>query len=373
MTSGSKSIGIVGGGVIGLSLAWLLAREGCNVSVFERDRCARHASWAAAGMLAAATETTPGEEAFFALGVASRQMWPGFAKDLEAATGMSIGLQSCGIITGAHSQAHASQLQQTAKMLSAMGERVRILSAEQAREKEPQLADDILLAFYSHDDGQVDNRLFGDALLIACARAGVDIREGTSVQDVVLSGGFATGLMVDGETYAFDRIVLAAGPWSSSSFPSLEGKLPRVFPVKGQMLAFESDAEFNHVIWGDGIYIVPREDGRVIIGATVEDAGFDISVDEATIKRQVERAAAVVPALEDADVVDTWAGLRPQTDDGLPLIGETEVPNLVMATGHYRNGILLAPVTAMLLTRLLCEGDVPPALLPFLPTRFAAQ
>lgn len=371
MTASSKHYAIVGGGVIGLTIAWRLAQAGATVSVFERDRCARGASWAAAGMLAAAAETGPGAETFFALARASRERWGSFASELESASGISIGYSGGSTLVAAQSEEAANHLRATAKHLRGLDEPVRLLTADDAKAAVPELAEDVQLALLSPKDGQVENRALGDALVVACSRAGVRIYENQPVQGIVLAGDAATGLNVGGHDIAFDGVVLCAGAWTSEDWAKSILGVGSVGPVKGQMLALESETvELAHIVWGQGVYIVPRGNCRIIIGATTEDAGFDVSVNAATIQDLHARATDVIPALGEAEIVESWAGLRPGSADELPLMGPAGPKGLWLASGHFRNGILLAPITGDLMVTAMLTGDTPGPLWPFLPTRF---
>ncbi len=371
MRDARKHIAIIGGGVIGLSLAWRLAQQGCEVSVFERGQCGREASWAAAGMLAAAGETGPGQEAFFALARASREMWADFATELEAAANMAIGYRPGETLVTAHTDAEADHLRATAKHLHKFNEPVRLLTTQMALALENTLSDDVQLALLSPKDGQVDNRALGQALLVACSGAGVRIFENSDVQKLDCADIPTPRLLVDGELVSFDAVVVAAGAWSSPFLTETARGAPPIRPVKGQMLALETSGPTpKHIIWSAGVYIVPRANGRIIIGATMEDAGFDMGVVEDAIEEQFRCAVRAVPSLEDAEIVDTWAGIRPGTPDDLPLMGPTSQPGVWAATGHFRNGILLAPITGELMAQAVMEGVSPAPLVPFLPNRF---
>ncbi len=372
MTKDSRHIAIVGGGVIGLSIAWQLARAGQQVSIYERGQCGREASWAAAGMLAAAAETAPGQESFFALARASRDLWHRFAAELEAASGVKIGYAGGATLVAAQSVEHATHLRLTAKHLRGFDEPVRLLSGAEAIAREPTLAKDVQLALLSPKDGQVENRALCEALVIACSRAGVSIYEHQAVQQLEQTGNVATGVRVNDEVLDFDGVVFCAGAWTSANLFGAERLAAAVRPVKGQMLALQTDAAApTHIVWGQGVYIVPREDGRIVIGATAEEAGFDTEVHRTDIASLHARASQLVPSLADAEVVESWAGLRPGSRDDLPLMGPLEIDHLWVASGHYRNGILLAPITAKLMARAILDGQAPAPLLPFLPTRFA--
>ncbi len=372
MTSEAKTVAIIGAGVMGLSIGWRLAQAGFKVQVFEEGLANRQASWAAAGMIAAAAETAPGQETFFALARASREDWPGFASDLETASGHGIAFLPGETLVVAQSQEHENHLRDTVKYLRQFDEPVRLIKKARLPEVEPEVSPDARLGLLSAHDGQVDNRILGTALCEALRREGGELFENTPVEDIVLESARAVGVKVAGEIIPADHVILCAGSWSSTSFPSSQEIVPQVHPIKGQMIAFQSDpGRLTRVVWGQGVYIVPRADGRIIIGATTEDTGFDLSTDQPTLEAQKAKAAAVVPFLGDLEIIDSWAGLRPATPDNLPIMGPSDIEGLTLATGHYRNGILLAPITAALIAEYIQSDQVPAGLIPFAPQRFS--
>ncbi len=370
MNSSPKSVAIIGAGVIGLSVGWALARAGMKVRVFDKGSATRQSSWAAAGMLAVAAETEPGHETFFALARASRERWGTFAAELEAESDREVFYEPGQTLVAAQCDEEAAHLRKSLQYLRTLDEPARLIKAP--RDLEPELASDVTLGLLVARDGQVDNRALGRALHIAVTRAGGEIHENALVQDVLIENGRVNGVRVAGNAIEADHVIIAAGCWSSTSFPSVNGVLPTVHPVKGQMIAFQTKpGRLRHIVWGAGVYIVPRRDGRIIVGATMEERGFDTSTVPGVIEAQKAKAAAVLPFLGDLDVVDSWAGLRPGSPDGLPIIGPSAIEGLSLATGHFRNGILLAPITADLVARSVLEGEPAAALLPFLPERFA--
>ena len=375
MNSSPQTAIIIGAGAIGLSIGWELAKRGLDATIYDRGSLGREASWAAAGMLAAAAETAPGHETFFALARASRERWAEYASKLEAASDRNIGYSSGETFVIAQSQEEEDHLREMVKYLRQFDEPVRLIKKARLAEFEPEANENARLGLLSPRDGQVDNRAFAAALCTAFAKAGGELIQNTEVDDVIVVGGRAVGVLIGEETVSADHVILCAGSWSSNSFPSLEGRVPTVHPVKGQMIAFQSEPQrLKHIVWSqskeDSVYIVPRADGRIIIGATSEEAGFDQSVDTATLEAQKAKAAKVLPFLGDLEIIDSWAGLRPASADGLPIIGPSEIAGLSLATGHYRNGILLAPITADFIADFVQSDEVPATLIPFSPSRF---
>jgi glycine oxidase len=304
-----------------------------------------------------------------ALCIAARDRWPGFAAALEAETGRSLGYRSEGTLVAALSDAEAAELEARARSQRGRGLRAEWLDATSAREREPGLSREALGALYLPDDHQVDPLPLMAAAIDALGRGGIRVETGTAATAIESAGGRVRGVRTatrstggstarEGGTSA-PWVVLAAGAWSAG----IAG-LPRplaVRPIKGQMVAVRPrEMPIRHVVGGGGAYCVPRDDGRIVVGATVEDAGFDERVDPAATEALVAAVSAAVPALRDAPVESRWTGLRPGTADDLPILGEDpELPGLLYATGHYRNGILLAPLTADLVAALV-RGDDPP-------------
>lgn len=360
---------VVGGGVIGCALARRLARAGHAVLVVERDEPGSHATWAAAGMLAPLAEADePGP--FLDLLRASRALHPALAAELREETGIDVGYRDEGSILVASEAAEVEALERRHAWQSTAGFPVERLTPAEAVRQEPALAPDLLAALRFPEDHQVDNRLLGRALWRAAERAGARFRTGETVRAVAVEGGRATGVVLDsGERLPAGAVVVAAGSWAGA----LQG-LPRplpVTPVLGQLLALRTDPHaFRQVIHSARGYLVPRADGRLLVGATVERVGFREGVTAAGILNLLGTALALAPSLAGAPLLECWSGLRPGTPDGLPILGaDPEADRLYHATGHYRNGILLAPITAELLAREI-EGARVDALAPFSLARF---
>ena len=370
----SPRIAIVGAGVCGLGIGWRLAQAGCAVDVFDRGEAGHGASWAAAGMLAACAEVEPGEQALFAINRASQLMWPDFARELEAATGVDLGYRSEGTLIAAVTRDDLQQLRFAADVQRRFGLNPVWLTAAELREREPHLRPGVAGGLYSPEDHQVDNRQLAIALRRAFLAAGGRLHEDVEVTAIETAGGRATGLRIGESRQAADMVVLAAGPWSRQ-IPGLpEAALPPVRPIKGQMLALRMDREaplVRHVLWAPKVYFVPRKDGRLIIGATVEERGFDANLSAGGVLAVLEAAWRAVPAIEELPIDEMWVGFRPGSRDDAPVLGPGPVEGLVYATGHHRNGILLAPLTADAVSHYILTGEMPEVARPFGIERFA--
>jgi glycine oxidase len=346
---------VIGGGIIGLSLSIELRKKGACVLVVERGEPGREASSAAGGMLVDCLFETPAP--LQPLATASASMYPEFAYELEMESGMKIDLRDQGTILfpfGAHTPHPAMK---SAEPLPAP-----------LAEFEPALADRNRPAFYLKERS-VDPRALTQAALRAAKRREVDVSSGETVVALDLSNGRVSGVTAKKTSFLAPKVVNCAGAWSGQiaphAFPTR--------PVKGQMLCLVSPSRMlKHVIRTPEVYLIPRSDGRIIVGTTVEEAGFDKRTDVATIQRLHEAAIAVVPELRNAKILEDWAGLRPGTPDSLPILGATSTPGYYVATGHFRDGILLAPITARVMTDVI-EGKHPEHdLAPFTPARFSS-
>jgi len=365
---------IIGAGVIGLGIGWRLAQRGAAVTLFDRAAAGSGASHAAAGMLAACAEAEPGEEKLIALGRRSQALWPDFAAELEKLTGQLVDLRREGTLVVALTADDQARIQHHLEFQHSLELPVEWISAREARRHEPHLAS-IAGAVWSPEDGQVDNRKLVAALKLACASAGVDIQEHRPVRRILLTDGCAVGVeLADGTEHRGDTVVLAAGAWSRGIEGLPSALRPPVRPVKGQMIALQMDPAaplVTHVVWGPKVYMTPRLDGRLILGATVEEKGFDATITAGAVLALLEAAWRVFPAIEELPVAEMWAGHRPGSRDDAPILGYGPVGGLVYATGHHRNGILLAPITADAIARLVLDGTMDPVIAPFGLDRFA--
>jgi glycine oxidase len=370
----TPDVAVVGAGVVGLGIAWRLAQRGARVTVFDRGAAGAAASHAAAGMLAACAEAEPGEEALVALGRLAQAAWPSFAAELEQATGISVELRREGTLVVALTADDQARLRHQLAFQHSLGLPLEWISALEARRREPHFAP-LAGAVFSPEDHQVDNRKVVAALRAAAIAAGVVIKEHAAVERVRVSNGRAAGVqLADGSDVDAATVVIAAGAWSRALGGIPVPLLPPVRPVKGQTVALRMDAAaplLSHVVWGPNVYMVPRRDGRLILGATVEEKGFDSTLTAGGVLSLLEAAWRVVPAIEELPIDEMWVGHRPGSRDDAPILGPGPFDGLVYATGHHRNGILLAPVTAEHIARLVVDGVVDPAIRPFGMERFA--
>jgi len=364
---------IIGAGVIGLGIAWRLAQR-ATVTVFDRGKAGAGASHAAAGMLAACCEAEPGEETLVMLGRESQKRWPAFAEELEQASGIDVELRREGTLVLALTADDQATIAHHLEFQRRLDLPLEWLSAAATRAREPRLAGKIAGALFSPQDHQVDNRKLAQALRIAAERAGVNIHEHQPVKELAVRGGQAKGVVLeDGTSVAADIVVLAAGAWSRAIGGLPPDRRPPVRPIKGQMLALRMDPAdplLTHVLWAPGAYLVPRRDGRLIVGATVEEKGFDTTVTAGGLLALLEAAWRAIPAVEELPVDEIWVGHRPGSRDDAPILGPGPLDGLFYATGHHRNGILLAPVTADAMARLILDEVVEPAIKPFGLERF---
>ncbi len=370
------SVAIIGAGVIGLGIAWRLAARGVSVAVFDKGVSGAGASHAAAGMLAACAEAEPGEEALVTLGRVSQARWPAFAAELKQASGVDVGLRPEGTLVVALTSDDQARLSHQLTFQQKLGLPLQWISAAETRRREPHLAGKLAGAVFSPEDTQVDNRKLAAALRIAAEAAGAIIREHQEVKTISSDAGHVDGIVLaDGTKVGSDVVVLAAGAWSRSIDGLASELRPPVRPIKGQMLALRMDPAaplLTHVVWAPGAYLVPRLDGRLLVGATVEEKGYDTSLTAGGILTLLEAAWRVVPAVEELPIDEMWVGHRPGSRDDAPILGTGPIDGLIYATGHHRNGILLTPVTADAIAQLVLEGAADPAIRPFGIERFGS-
>jgi glycine oxidase len=367
---------IIGAGVAGLGIGWRLAQAGCEVTVFERDEAGHGATFAAAGMLAAGLEAEPGEERLLALNLESQRLWPAFRDELEAAAGMAIGYRAEGTLAVALTRDDVERLRFSFDFQRRLGIDLAWLGGVEARRLEPHLRPGTAAAVLCRNDHQVDSRLLGQALKIAFEAAGGRLREQTEVDALDVEGVTAKGVSAGGMHHPADVVVLAAGAWSGGieGLPAIAR--PPVRPVKGQMLALRMEAGhplLTHVLWAPKGYLVPKANGRLVIGGTVEERGFDASLTAGGVLALLEAAWRAVPAIEELAIDEIWTGFRPTSRDDAPILGPTAVDGLVLATGHHRNGILQAPLTAQAVSEAILSGHVPEVIAGFTIDRFAER
>jgi glycine oxidase len=338
----------IGGGIIGLSLSIELRKHGARVLVVERGEPGREASHAAAGMLVPGGSEIPA--ALRPLAMASAEMYPEFVHELQDESGLTVDLRDQGTIVLLPTEQAGGCAEPSPAPLA---------------ELEPALASSMLLPVYQ-EERTVDPRALFAAALKAAKHRGVDISSGSPVTNVLTSDGRAAGVATDKTSYSAPTVVNCAGAWAGQLSPF---HFP-TRPVKGQMLCVAAPRMLRHVIRAPKVYLVPRSDGRLLIGSTLEDAGYDKRTDPSVIQRLHRAAIALVPALEQARVLEDWAGLRPGTPDDLPILGETSLPGYFVAAGHYRDGILLSPITARVMAQMILGEKADYDLSAFSPARF---
>jgi glycine oxidase len=353
---------VVGGGIIGLAVAWRARQRGMEVTVLERDATGRATSFVAAGMLAPVAEVEFGAAGrrSLELGLRSVKLWPAFAAELEDVAGLEVGLMRTGTLLVARDEDGARELERQLEFRGSLGLRVTRLRPSDARELEPALAPTVRLALQAPDDHSVDPRLVLEALRRACLSAGVDIRERSRVSRIELEAGRVSGVTLDGgDRLGAPQVVLAAGPWSEriGGLPAA-AQMP-VRPVKGQILRLRDPGGpglLGRVLRFEGGYLVPRADGCYILGATVEERGFAARPTAGGVYGLLRDAGELVPGIRELDIEELSVGFRPGTPDNAPVIGPGALPGLTWATGHHRNGILLAPLTAEMVVEVLGKG-----------------
>ena len=370
----SSDVVVVGAGAVGLAVAWRAAQTGLRVTVLERaGKAGAGTSSVAAGMLAPISETIATELPLMRLGLESVNIYPAFVEELRAATGMDPGYLRCGTLLAARDGDEAASLARELELRQSLGLTVHRLLASEARRLEPALAPTLRLALEIPDDHAIDPRKLTAALAQALTAAGGELRLGAPVNGVTTSGDRITGVRLDdGSEVPAGDVVVAAGPWSSALDGIPGGATIPVHPIKGQILRLHDPAGpgmLTRVLRMTGGYLVPRGDGRYVLGATMEERGFDTTVTGGGVYDLLRNAFELLPSVTELVIDELSAGLRPATPDNLPALGPGAIPGLHWAVGHYRHGILLTPITAELVVKALVgEGAVPDE---FAPQRFA--
>ncbi len=369
---GRTDVAVIGGGLIGLSIAWRLARAGRAVTVLERATIGSGASLAATGMLAPAAEHEPGSDPLLPLALESLRLWPGFRDALEAESGRAIDYRPDGTLVLAVGRDEVERLRFRFDLQRRSGLDVTWLPGSEVRRLEPGLRPSVTAGIHCPLDHQVDPRLVMDALAEACRRAGVILAERTPVSALDWSGDRVTGVRVGEDGVAADTVVIASGAWSGEGGLLPEDLALPVRPLKGQSLAVRTTARtgtLGRMIWTEQVHMAPKGDGQLIVGATVEDCGFRPGVNAGGLYALLEGARRVLPGIEEMEVEAVWSGYRPTSDDDAPIL-DVLAPGLVAATGHHRNGYLLAPVTADAVADLVLRGALPEVARPFTRARF---
>lgn len=368
-------VAVVGGGIIGLAVAWRAQQHGLSTVLLERDaQVAQGATHAAAGMLAPVSEAHVAERELLALGLASAARYPGFVAELEQATPLPAGFLRCGTLAVARDRDEAEALDRERLARAEMGLELERLLPSEARRREPGLAPTLRLALHAPDDHAVDPRTLAAALADAFQRAGGVLRTGAAVASLETDADKVTGVALEaGDRILAEHVVVAAGAWT----PRLGGipdaaRVP-VRPVKGQILRLRDPAGpglITRVLRMDPGYLVPRGDGRYVLGATMEDRGFETDVTAGGVFELLRDATELVPGISELVLEELEAGLRPGTPDNAPALGRGALEGLHWAAGHFRNGILLAPVTADLLLASLTGAPLGELAAAFAPGRF---
>lgn len=368
-TGYSADVVIIGGGVIGLTIARVLALRGIRgVLLLERSGdLGTEASFAAAGMLAPQAEADSRDH-FFELLCQSRDLYAAFAEALRNETRIDVELDTTGTLYLAFTEHDQNEIDQRYEWQTRAGLRVEKLTPLEARLAEPCIAANVSGALRFPLDIQVENRLLLKALGKSATQLGVRTICGINVESVQTENSRVKGVQTSSGFIGCSLVVVAAGAWTSFIEPTI-----RVWPVRGQMVCLTAGPQVTrHVIYTPRGYIVPRRDGRLLAGSTSEVTGFAKAVTVQGLTTILKNAVEISPALSGLPVADSWAGFRPRASDGLPVLGPCgEIDGLIYATGHYRNGILLAPITGELIAQTIIEGIVPTALAPFSPDRFA--
>jgi glycine oxidase len=345
---------VVGGGVIGLTCAWRMAREGLRVRLLERDRPGAGASGIAAGMIAPVGESSWGEEELLADALASHGQWPLFARELAADSGRDPGLRISGALHVALDRDEAGELRRRHELMSSLDLDARWLGSKEARRLEPALSPDTLAAIHAPAEASIEPRPLLEALLKAAIYRDVEVLSGAEVLDAIIGADRLLGVVDSrGREHRAPITVLAAGAWSGAAEWLPERARPGVRPVKGQILTLRDrsgEAPCARIVASERVYLVPRAGGRLVVGATVEEMGFDTVVTAGGVHELLREAYRALPDVAEMELVASEAGLRPGTADNAPLVGEGEIDGLILATGHYRHGVLLAPLTGARIT-----------------------
>ena len=361
-------VAIAGGGLIGGSIALELARAGLQVGLFDRQSPGKEASWAGAGILSPAPENAA-MVSLVQLAKASMDLYPGFVRTVEEISGQNAGYRPKGTLQALFSPNAREELSTVIALHHGLGLKAEPLSAQDARELEPALSEEIEAAVLRPDEASVDNRALTSAILEAARRSNVRVFPGSAVRAIWREGTRCAGFQLESEKIEARWTIIAAGCYSAQIDGA--GAIAPARPAKGQMIALRTDeAEIERVLWSENIYLVPRDDGRILAGATVEHVGFDKHVTAGGLAKLIGAAIELAPCLANARVEETWAGLRPDSPDHLPILGPADLDGLLVATGHFRSGILLTPITARLICEWITEQRVSVDWERFSPLRF---
>ncbi|MBI4081935.1 MAG: glycine oxidase ThiO [Candidatus Lambdaproteobacteria bacterium] len=363
---------IIGAGAIGLSLGWRLLQRGEPVTILERGEAARQASWAATGLLSSVPEFGQQADTGYLLGRESLALYPEFASELEQASGVALDFRQDGALALAVSEEELHELRHYQEYLAGQNLPVAWLAREQVREREPAVVGSVWGALHRHRDCQIDARRLGAALKAVFLKSGGILQERCEVTEIRLAERGPPTVLAGGREWSARRLVLAAGSWSGL-IPALADALgPLVRPVKGQVLALTMPrADFVRCpMRTPHIHITPKDDSRLFIGATVEEAGFNTDIVAGAVAELIRNAVRAVPGVAAMAIREMWCGFRPRSRDGVPIAGELEMPGLYLATGNFRHGILHTPAMARLMCELILDGRKPELLHLLAPARF---
>ncbi|MGW0612217.1 glycine oxidase ThiO [Streptomyces sp. NPDC002788] len=376
-TSTTSDVLVVGGGIIGLVTAWRAAQRGLATAVVDPEP-GGGAAQVAAGMLAAVTELHYGEQTLLGLNLASARRYPAFAAELTELTGHDLGYRRCGTLAVALDADDRAHLRELHALQQQSGLDSQWLSGRECRRLEPMLAPGVRGGLRVDGDHQIDPRRLAGALVAACERAGVVFHRVWAERLTVVRDRAAGVVTDDGTALSAGQVVLAGGSLSGRLAGVPEDVLPPVRPVKGQVVRLTMPQRHGPflsrtvraVVRGSHVYLVPRESGELVVGATSEELGWDTTVTAGGVYELLRDAHELVPGITELPLTETRAGLRPGSPDNAPLLGPTGLAGLLLATGHYRNGVLLTPVTGDALAHVLATGELPEEARPFSPKRF---
>ena len=362
---------IIGGGAIGLALGWRLLLRGEAVVLLERQETGREASWASAGLLAVSTKPANHEDPHVRMRRESQALYPDFVAELESTTGEKIDYRTHGTLYVALIEEELDELRRLHQVFQERPAPTRWVEGAELRTLEPALSQGAVAGVLNTADTQLDNRRFVAALRSAFIKAGGELHEHTPVESVRMNGEGPPTVLAGGREWQASKIVLAAGAWSGL-IPGFDGVLRQlVWPVKGQILALKApEGTIRHAVVTSDAYLAPREDGRIVVGATLEEKGFDPDITVGAVYELLRAAQRAMPVARDWQLYETWCGFRPGSRDGAPILGKSGIPGLYLATGHFRSGIVNTAYTAKVLTDLLLDDSWPDWMEAFSPDRF---
>ena len=367
---------IIGGGIIGLSIAWRLIGIGKKVIIIDKKNLGKEASWAAAGMLSGRLDLKPCEKKLLPIFEKSHLAWPKFAEELENKSGKSIGYKKEGTLRIACDLDEEKKLKNNYDFLKNNKVNITWLSGDKIRDKEPYVSNNVLSGFFSPDDHHVNNRYILDALITILKKNKNNciFKENTEVEKIITNKNQVIGVKTNNEIIKTKEIIVCSGAWTSK-IKNIEIKEVPIRPVKGQMVCLKIPKNISllkHILWRENVYLVPRNNSDLIIGATEEEMGYDKSLTAGGIYNLLKTAREILPAIEDLPIVESWSGLRPTSRDDAPIIGPSKkLKGLIYATGHHKNGILLAPLTSSIIKNYYLNGKIGNNFNNFKPGRFA--